>query len=250
MTKIQDIRKKTNGGSSKRSINKINKIARHHSATSEGDYFSFWNGRWKGLGWKTGGYHELILRDGTVQLCYNAEVITNGIKNHNSTTYHICVVGNGSFTPEQEETFDERCRFALERFNLSVNDVLGHKEFSGTSTACPCIDMDKVRDRLKGSKTIEAPKTEVKTDVIHNTTYKEIKEGQTMIKKGDKGYIVGIVQLILKSKKHNIVVDEIYGESTAREVGLFQKNKGLKADQVVGSATWAELTGDKGGLFT
>ncbi len=84
MTKLLDLRSRTMGGQDKRS--KINKIARHHSATTGGDVFSF-ERYWKTKGWNTGGYHELILRDGTVQLNYDSNVVTNGIYGHNNTTH-------------------------------------------------------------------------------------------------------------------------------------------------------------------
>lgn len=157
MAKIHDIRNQTPKRSSRRKISSIRKIARHHSATTQGDFWSFWNNRWKGLGWITGGYHEIILRDGSVQLCYDADMVTNGVLNHNSTTYHICLVGNGSFTAAQEKTFDERAKKAINRFGLSVSDVLGHKEFSGASTSCPGTDMSKVRARLRGGSTASKP---------------------------------------------------------------------------------------------
>lgn len=152
MVKIQDIRNKVAPSSSTRKISQITKIARHHSATTSGDYFAFWNNRWKGLGWGKGGYHEIILKDGTVQLCYDPIYPTNGIGNHNTNTYHICVVGNGAFTAAQERAFEERCLLAIQNFGLSVDDVLGHNEFKGTATSCPGINMVSVRKRLKELK--------------------------------------------------------------------------------------------------
>ena len=160
MAIIQDIRNKVAPSSSTRKISQITKIARHHSTTPSGDYFAFWNNRWKGLGWGKGGYAEIILRDGTVQLCYDPIFPTNGIANHNTNTYHICVVGNGSFTDEQEKAFEERCLLAMQKFNVSVDNVLGHNEFSGTATSCPGINMDSVRKRLKD---IKQPNKEVKS---------------------------------------------------------------------------------------
>ncbi|WP_461198571.1 peptidoglycan recognition protein family protein [Enterococcus sp. N249-2] len=155
MTKIVDLR-----GDSRimgptnpnRSVAGITKIARHHSATATGDVWAFQN-HWRGtLGWGTGGYHEIILRDGSVQLIYRDNVTTNGVGNHNSKTYHICVVGNGSFTAEQEKAFDERARAAMQRFNLKASDVLGHNEFSGHgSNSCPGTNMATVRNRIGAS---------------------------------------------------------------------------------------------------
>ncbi|EPH61167.1 N-acetylmuramoyl-L-alanine amidase [Enterococcus faecium 13.SD.W.09] len=153
MTKIVDLR-----GDSRimgptnpnRSVAGITKIARHHSATATGDVFAFQNG-WRNQGWGTGGYHEVILHDGTVQRVYNDNVTANGVQGHNSTTYHICLVGNGTFTAEQEATFDARARAAMDRFGLKADDVLGHNEFSGNATSCPGTNMTTVRNRLKGA---------------------------------------------------------------------------------------------------
>lgn len=135
----------------KRDVSVVKNIARHHSATETGDVFIFqqyWNGE---LGWGTGGYHEIILRDGTVQWCYFDEDVTNGVGGHNTPTYHICLVGNGSFTEAQEEAFNQRAKAAMERFGLSVENVLGHNEFSGhASNICSGTNMDAVRDILNG----------------------------------------------------------------------------------------------------
>lgn len=155
MTKIVDLRGDSRilGPSNpNRSVAGITKIARHHSATATGDVFAFQN-HWRNVNkWGTGGYHEIILRDGSVQLIYRDNVTTNGVGNHNSKTYHICVVGNGSFTAEQERAFDERARAAMQRFNLKASDVLGHNEFSGHgSNSCPGTNMATVRSRLGGS---------------------------------------------------------------------------------------------------
>lgn len=157
-----DIRSKTPRTNGTRKESSIRKIARHHSATDTGSWESFWPYWNKTKGWGTGGYHEIILRNGDVQLCYDPHEITNGVKNHNSTTYNICVVGDGSFTAAQEKAFDERCKIAMKRFGLFVEDVLGHNEFSGTATTCPGINMNDVRSRL------------LKSDAVASTPVKEV----------------------------------------------------------------------------
>ena len=153
-TTIQDLRGDTRilgPSNAKRDVSVVTNIARHHSATDTGDVFVFqeyWNGT---LGWGTGGYHEIILRDGTVQWCYFDDDVTNGVGGHNTPTYHICLVGNSSFTEAQEKAFNERAKAAMERFGLGVENVLGHNEFSGhASNICPGINMDVVRDILNG----------------------------------------------------------------------------------------------------
>ena len=156
---VIDIRDKTPRTNGTRKESAIKNIARHHSGSATGSWESFWPYWNKTKGWGTGGYHEIILRNGDVQICYDPIEITNGVANHNTGTYHICVVGNGSFTAEQEKVFDERCKLALKRFNLPVSAVLGHNEFKGASTDCPGIDMNMVRKRLaqqagKGETTV------------------------------------------------------------------------------------------------
>ncbi|TPR55401.1 SH3 domain-containing protein [Enterococcus sp. OL5] len=154
MTKIVDLRGDTRimgPTNPNRSVAGITKIARHHSATATGDVWAFQN-HWRNQGWGTGGYHEVILRDGSVQLIYRDNVTTNGVGGHNANTYHICLVGSGSFTADQEKVFDERARAAMQRFNLKPTDVLGHNEFSGhASNSCPGTNMAAVRSRLGAS---------------------------------------------------------------------------------------------------
>lgn len=152
MTKVQDLRgdSRVMGGGSTRNVKNINRIARHHSATATGSWTAFQN-HWRSLGWSTGGYHEIIDRDGTVYRMYQDNVVTNGIANHNTNTYHICLVGNGSFTEAQERVFEERARAAMQRFGLGVSAVMGHNEFSGANTSCPGINMSTVRNRLNSN---------------------------------------------------------------------------------------------------
>lgn len=133
MAKIQDLRKITPRSNPTRSESQIKFVARHHSGGANGDWFTFWPFWNKSRGWGTGGYAEIILRDGTVQLCYDPHEVTNGVAGHNTSVYNICLVGNGSFTAAQEKAWNERCHIALKRFRLPVSAVKGHNEFSGTN---------------------------------------------------------------------------------------------------------------------
>lgn len=179
MTNIQDIRNKVAPSKTTRKISQITKVARHHSGGTSGDYFSFWN-YWKSKGWTKGGYHEIILPDGTVQLCYDPIFPTNGVGGHNTYIYNICLIGNGAFTAAQERAFEERCLIALQNFELEVDDVLGHNEFKGASTACPGINMDAVRNRLKA---LLVPKQ------VSGVSIEKIMWGKTELKPGQKGKI-------------------------------------------------------------
>ena len=142
-----------------RNVSQVNRIARHHSATAVGDVFAFQN-HWRNiLRWITGGYHYIILRDGTVQWVYDDHVISNGVGNHNTNTIHICLVGNGNFTVAQEQSFDAIVRtIRARRPNITVGNVLGHREFSGhASNACPGTNMNTIRTRLNSQVATPPP---------------------------------------------------------------------------------------------
>ena len=226
MTKIHDIRSQTKRSNGTRSESAIRNIARHHSATATGDFFAFWK-TWNGVkGWGTGGYHEIILRDGSVQLCYDPIEITNGVANHNTNTYHICVVGNGSFTAAQEEAWNERCQIALKRFKLPVSAVKGHNEFSGTNTACPGINMSTVRKALSTGQPIQA------TNPVKDRNYFLI---------GDVDPRFKAIQADLTKIGYKLGVDGIFGTDSEKVVKAFQRANNLNDDGVWGTESKAKL---------
>lgn len=236
MAKIVDLRKKTMGGQDKRST--IKNIARHHSATNEGDVFAFEN-HWKNVrGWNTGGYHEIILRDGTVQLCYDSNIVTNGVYGHNTTTYHICLVGNGNFTQAQEKAFEERAKYNLKRFGLKVDNVKGHNEFNGTNTSCPGVNMNEVRKRL-GSQPKAQSKAKLTVDgKWGNATTKALQE------------VLGtVVDGKISDQVQNSVTQAFYGNTIvfgngqkgSMVVKALQKKIGAKADGLLGPNTIGAL---------
>ncbi|GAA0454150.1 N-acetylmuramoyl-L-alanine amidase [Alkalibacillus silvisoli] len=225
MPDIEDLRGQTMGGNRRR--NKIRHIARHHSASEGGDVWTF-ERHWKNRGWQTGGYHEIILRDGTVQLCYDEDVITNGIADHNRTTYHICLVGDGNFTDEQERVFEERAHENLGRFGLNVSQVLGHNEFSGARTGCPGIDMDRVRARLGNNSSSSSGGS----DSSGSSHY--------LLQNGDSGSEVEQLQNDLREAGERLPrhgADGIFGDETESAVRSFQRSAGIQVDGIVGPET-------------
>ena len=164
MVKIIDRRNKSMGGNDKRSTSKITNIAVHYSATTQGNTSSFEN-FWKGThGWNTGGYHEVVLTNGDVELNYDANVISNGVGGQNTRMYNICYVGAGKPNDKQLKTLKERVNYNRNRFNISANNVKGHREYSGQSTSCPALDMAGFRKSLgntssSSSKTNSKPNT-------------------------------------------------------------------------------------------
>lgn len=137
-----------------RSINEIRRIAIHHSATSSGTTAIFENW-WQtqasmGAPHAVGGYHEVILLNGDLELNYLPTTVSYGVGNHNFDTYHICVVGNFTQTQlqgAQLQNLLERIRFNVNRFqNVTFDRVLGHNEFPNQSTNCPAFNMTNIRN--------------------------------------------------------------------------------------------------------
>jgi len=142
-----------------RTTNQIRRIGIHHSATNVGSQRIFEN-HWRSLGWRNGGYHEIILLNGDVEICYVPTVVTNGVGDHNTDSYHIGIVGNfrvnGAQPNEaQMRSLLERIRFNMNRFAIPVERVLGHNEFENTprfnhrSNICPGQNMNNLRDQLR-----------------------------------------------------------------------------------------------------
>ena len=141
------------GGNTKRTSAQVRNLGIHHSGTATGNRDTF-ERSWRTLGWITGGYHLIILRNGDVEWCYDYSVVTNGIRNHNIGTIHICTVGNGSFTAEQELALDHEIRNIQSIFpQITIDRVLGHNEFAGTATNCPGRNMNTLRARLRQTQT-------------------------------------------------------------------------------------------------
>ncbi|MCL1950375.1 MAG: LysM peptidoglycan-binding domain-containing protein [Turicibacter sp.] len=132
-----------------RSLRSISHIARHHSATATGTTAIFEN-HWRVMGWRNGGYHYTILRNGDIERNYPETVVTNGVAGHNYRIINICLVGNSSFTDEQEQAWEWLVNDLLHRLpNVTgIGRVLGHNEFSNQATLCPGTDMNLVREKL------------------------------------------------------------------------------------------------------
>jgi len=142
-----------------RTTNEIKNIAIHHSATTTGNQMVFEN-HWRSLGWQVGGYSEIILPNGDVELCYAPAVVTNGVGDHNTNAYHICAVGNFRNNGTQPSAVQmasllKRISFNMERFGISAEAILGHNEFANTarfnhqSNICPGITMSELRNQLR-----------------------------------------------------------------------------------------------------
>ncbi|MFZ5945311.1 MAG: N-acetylmuramoyl-L-alanine amidase [Bacillota bacterium] len=135
----------------KRSQTAIRYIAIHHSATQGGDAFSFARYHVNSLDWPGIGYHYVILIDGTIQWTNDLTTASYHVKDYNSRTVGVCLVGNfvdGQLNPSQKEALYQLCRSLLRQLNLNPEDIRGHNEFLPGYTQCPALNMDEIRRDL------------------------------------------------------------------------------------------------------
>lgn len=65
------------------------------------------------------------------------------------------------------------------------------------------------------------------------------------VKKGAKGNITKLIQKRLNSVGFSISIDGIFGDNTYKAIKVFQKNRGLTQDGIVGKNTWKYLLSGK-----
>lgn len=245
MAKVIDRRNKSMGGNDKRAVSNITGVGIHYSATKQGHTASFEN-HWKNTrGWITGGYHEVILLNGDVELNYNADTISNGVYGHNSRIYNICYVGDGKPNAKQLKTLKERANYNRKRFGLSANAVKGHREFSGQSTSCPGLNMGEFRKSLTGStntstskpKPQKPPKTNAKANLIVDGKWGK---GTTRALQRSLGTPV---DGIISKQPRNSVSTSLYGGTVhfgnggSNVIVALQKKIKVNADGKLGPAT-------------
>jgi N-acetylmuramoyl-L-alanine amidase len=117
---------------------------------------------WRRLGWTSNGYHWLIDRFGIAIRLQDDELVSNGVRGHNSTSIHLSYIGgmaNGkptdTRTAEQKETLKMLVDEYLEKYPNA--EVVGHRDLSPDLNndgiiepkewvkSCPCFS---VRDEF------------------------------------------------------------------------------------------------------
>jgi len=172
-----------------RNQNAIRRICIHHSVTpathSTANFENWWQNPASGMGVPAvGGYHEVILVNGDMELNFNPTQIAHGVASQNDDSYHICVVGdfrvNGAQpTAAQMHSLLERLRFNMSRFNVPVERVLGHNEFPGNaSNTCPGQNMNNIRNQLRTPSFVTPPANNPSEASANNTH--TVRSGDTL----------------------------------------------------------------------
>lgn len=138
-------------------MRKIDKIILHCAATPEGKDFTVGNIRNWHLqrGFTDIGYHFVIYRDGSVHRGRPVEYAGAHTTGQNQNSIGICYIGGCAADGKPKDTRTPEQRFALfklvhelmQKYNISISKVFGHREFA--NKACPSFDMNTFRKELQ-----------------------------------------------------------------------------------------------------
>jgi hypothetical protein len=162
----------------------VSGVAIHHSATADprtgapvGDALTFFNYHVNTRGWTHGGYHYVLLPDGTLEYALDEKIAGYhaGFKDPadlyrleqgqywNNHYLAICLVGyfdagrkwqdgagqvhaipdeHTTPTPAQMETLRRFVRHLMQQHGVPAENVRGHRELAGCSTRCPGLNFD------------------------------------------------------------------------------------------------------------
>lgn len=194
--------------------------------------------------------------------------------NSNSISIEMCdCFKNGvvEITDKTIENAIELGKVLMKKYNISIDHVIRHYDVNGK--ACPnCNGLlndatwNAFKSRLNGAPVV-VPKptpTLTKNNNTVKTNYdgwvarlqeelnRQCHKGLTVdglrgpktldacvtVKKGARGNITKLIQERLNSVGFHISTDGIFGNGTRNAVIVFQKNRGLSADGIVGRNTW------------
>ena len=157
----RDLTKEIYSGRTYKTYRKINNIAVHCTATPIGrnvdahDIDNMHLNRW---GPKSGcGYHYIIKLDGTIEKGRWVDNAGAHVKGRNHDTIAVTYVGGvdknlnaieDAATEAQEESLNEILSLLVDMYDLEPSNVLGHREFPRVYKACPCLSMDKYRNKI------------------------------------------------------------------------------------------------------
>ncbi|MFW6377641.1 MAG: peptidoglycan recognition family protein [bacterium] len=141
----------------KRKISDITHIDIHHSASLTKNYKgistiesfakSHINKGWAGL-----GYHYVIDPNGKVYKTGYANEMRWSVGGNNSYTISIMIIGSFDKEDISDAQYNALLKVAellKKEYNVDIENIMGHSEYPNQNTACPGIDMDKMRSDLK-----------------------------------------------------------------------------------------------------
>ena len=191
--------------------------------------------------------------------------------NSNSISIEMCDCNKNGVVEITDKTLEnaiELGKVLMKKYNIPIKNVIRHYDVNGK--ACPnCngllndANWNAFKSRLNGVP-VAVPKADTNTSAPQKSGYDEWvarlqselneqfdkglkvdgrKGPKTLsacitVKRGAKGNITKLIQERLNSVGFSLSTDGKFGGGTERAVKVFQKNRGLKQDGIVGTNTW------------
>lgn len=191
--------------------------------------------------------------------------------NSNSISIEMCDCYKNGVVEITNKTLDnaiELGKALMKKYNITIDRVIRHYDVNGK--ACPnCNNFlnnnawNAFKSRLTGAP-VSTPKVEATAPAPQKSGYDGwvaslqnelnsqfhkglavdgLKGPKTLsacvtVKRGAKGNITKLIQERLNSVGFSLSTDGKFGGGTERAVKVFQKNRGLTADGIVGTNTW------------
>lgn len=95
------------------------------------------------------GYHFVIDKKGNLHFGRDVQEVGAHVRGHNTGSIGICMLGDVEMTEDQLQETAKLCRLLMAVFEIDVEDVRGHYEFTDLKT-CPNIDMQVFREQYIG----------------------------------------------------------------------------------------------------
>ena len=209
-------------------------------------------------GWAGIGYHFFVRKDGSIYRGRPEDTLGSHAKGANSDSIGICAEGS-----YMSETMPEAQKQAIKELvahlksKYGITKIQRHKDV--TSTDCPGTNFPfneivnggpapapTPTPKPSGDDWVRCLQIELNNQLGKDLVVDGIKGPKTLnacptVKKGAKGGITKLIQERLVSVGFNLTLDGIFGTKTKNAVKVFQKNRGLTEDGIVGPKTWEWL---------
>lgn len=129
-------------------MRKITHIVLHCTATPQTTTVKSIQNYWKNeLGWKSPGYHHIILPDGTIVDLLTIEQVSNGVAGHNANAIHISYIGGIGAKGKAVDNRTDAQKAAqiqlLRKYHALFPEakICGHRDFPKVAKSCPSFDV-------------------------------------------------------------------------------------------------------------
>lgn len=99
-------------------------------------------------GWSQIGYHYVVRRNGEIERGRPERLEGAHARGANQTSIGIVWVGTDQPSPEQEKSLVGLVNLLRGKYNIKIENVLGHREAVKTDKTCPNLNMDRFRAEL------------------------------------------------------------------------------------------------------